>query len=50
VGSTSYTIPAFTTLPSGIENMIAYSDVSASKPTAVTFSPTLREYYWSGIT
>ncbi len=30
--------------------MIAYSDVSISKPTLVTFSPASRNYDWSGLT
>lgn len=40
-GTTTYTVLAFT-LPTGISATIVYSDVSVSKPTAVTFSPTSR--------
>ena len=42
-------MPAFTTVPSGIENLIVYSDVSVFKPTAVIFNPSLRLYDWSGV-
>lgn len=42
-------MPAFTTIPAGIEHMIVYSDVSVSKPNAVTFYPSQRLYDWSGI-
>ena len=50
VGTTFYEVPAYTTSPIGSENLIVYSDASGvSKPSAVTFSSSLRKYDWSGV-
>jgi len=45
-GSTSYIVPAFATIPSGSESLIAYSDVSSSNPSSLSFNPLTREYSW----
>lgn len=47
-GTTSYTVPAFTTNPTGQESSIVYTDVSVGKPAAVTLSG--RTYTWSAVT
>ena len=44
-GTTSYTVPAFTTIPTGFESSIVYTDVSAGKPAGITFNS--RTYDWS---
>ena len=47
-GSTSYTVPTFTTNPSGQEGSIVYTDVSgAAKPTTVTLTGTT--YDWTSV-
>ena len=47
--NSKYIVPAFSSLPSGIEGMIVYSDESVSLPTEITFSPSTREYDWSKV-
>jgi hypothetical protein len=46
-GSKSYIVPAFSTIPTGFEAAIIYSDVSTSPPAFVIFNPQTREYDWS---
>jgi hypothetical protein len=46
-GST-YSVPAFTTNPTGQESSIVYSDVSVGKPSEVTINGRL--YNWSALT
>lgn len=43
-GTTSYTVPSFSTNPPGSEASIVYTDVTAGKPPGITFIG--RTYDW----
>ena len=42
-----YTVPAFTTVPTGSESSIVYSDVTGTLPNSVMFSSETQYYSWS---
>jgi hypothetical protein len=46
-GTPSYVVPAFATNPTGSENLIAYSDLSTSIPSSLTFDSSTRTYAWT---